>query len=145
MLEYLSEVSGKSVKPCRDIIFYEAFEEEADELRHFMPEGIDAGFHRRHHPGGRVDAPPARVISTRTQSRIPPEWLSRIDAILTRSTGYDHLLWIRGSKTPDLPLGHLPLYCARAVAEQAMMFWTALFRRLPAQQKAFRTVFTAMD
>lgn len=121
----------------RDITFYEAFEEEADELRHYMPDGIDAGYTTAtiQEEGG--DAPPARVISTRTQSRIPPGWLSRIDAVLTRSTGYDHLLWIRGSDTPDLSLGHLPLYCARAVAEQAMLFWTALLRRLPAQQKAF--------
>lgn len=121
----------------RDIIFYEAFEEEADELRHFMPEGIDAGFTAATIQEEGSDAPPARVISTRTQSRIPPGWLSGIDAVLTRSTGYDHLLWIRESVTPDLLLGHLPLYCARAVAEQAMLFWTALLRRLPAQQKAF--------
>lgn len=121
----------------KDVLFYEAFEEEADALRHYMPEGIDAGYTAATIQEEESEAPPARIISTRTQSRIPPEWLGRMDAVLTRSTGYDHLLWIRESDTPDLLLGHLPLYCARAVAEQAMLFWTALLRRLPAQQKAF--------
>ena len=119
------------------VFFYEAFEEEADELRRFLPDGIDAGFTAATIQEEGSDAPPARVISTRTQSRIPSHWLSQIDAVLTRSTGYDHLLWIRESETPELLLGHLPLYCARAVAEQAMLFWMALLRRLPAQQNAF--------
>ena len=83
--------------------------------------------------------PPSRIISIRTQSMIPLGWLPHLDAILTRSTGYDHLLWIRESKTTVPRLGHLPLYCARAVAEQAMTFWMVLLRRLSTQQIAFRT------
>lgn len=121
----------------KDILFFEAFEEEADKLRHFLPDGVDAGFTAATIQEEGSDAPPARVISIRTQSQIPPDWLGRIDGVLTRSTGYDHLLWIRQSDSPDLHLGHLPLYCARAVAEQAMLFWTALLRRLPAQQRSF--------
>jgi D-lactate dehydrogenase len=40
---------------------------------------------------------------------------------------------------PNAPvaLGNLPLYCHRAVAEQAMLLWMALLRRLPRQMRQF--------
>jgi D-lactate dehydrogenase len=122
-----------------DVFFYEAFEEEASELKRFLPNSIDAGFTAATIQEEGSSEPPSRFISTRTQSVIPPEWLPRLDAVLTRSTGYDHLLWIRDREGQSIQLGHLPLYCARAVAEQAMLFWMALLRRLPAQQNAFRS------
>ena len=123
----------------KDVFFFEAFEEESGELRQFLPETINAGFTAATIQEEGSTEPPSRIISIRTQSMIPLGWLSHLDAILTRSTGYDHLLWIRESKTSVPRLGHLPLYCARAVAEQAMIFWMALLRRLPTQQIAFRT------
>ena len=123
----------------KELFFFEAFEEEAGELGRFLPDDVNAGFTAATIQEEGSTEPSSRIISIRTQSKIPTDWLPRLDAILTRSTGYDHLLWIRESGTPGPKLGHLPLYCARAVAEQAMMFWMALLRRLPTQQIAFRT------
>ncbi len=77
------------------------------------------------------------MISTRTQSRLPVEWNDSLDAILSRSTGYDHLVAYTAGKTKHPALGYLPLYCHLAVAEQAMLLWMALLRRLPRQIKQF--------
>jgi D-lactate dehydrogenase len=83
--------------------------------------------------------PPARLLSIRTQSQIPLTWAAQLDAILTRSTGYDHLRAYAAATSASLGLGYLPLYCHRAVAEQAMLLWMALLRRLPLQVQQFRT------
>lgn len=122
-----------------DVFFYEAFAEEAERLLHYA---AAAGFRVGHAPGTIQEtghaAPPAPVISVRTQSVLPPAWAPQLRGLLTRSTGYDHLLAYReatGAACP--PLGYLPLYCARAVAEQAMLLWTALLRRLPKQLAEF--------
>jgi D-lactate dehydrogenase len=45
----------------------------------------------------------------------------------------------REQHAPDLALGYLPLYCHRAVAEQAMLMWMALLRKLPQQLANFST------
>jgi len=37
-----------------------------------------------------------------------------------------------------VPAGYLPLYCNRSVAEQALLLWLALLRRLPVQTEQFR-------
>lgn len=122
-----------------DAFFYEAFEEEAERLLHYAAE---AGLRVGHSPLTIQETahktPPAPVISLRTQSTLPPAWAPQVRGILTRSTGYDHLFAYRdavGAACP--PLGYLPLYCVRAVAEQAMLLWTALLRRLPRQLAEF--------
>ena len=122
-----------------EIFFYEAFAEEAERLRHYA---VAAGVRAGHTPltiqeAGHA-APPAPVISLRTQSLIPAAWAPQLRGILSRSTGYDHLLaYRRQTKCDDLVLGYLPLYCVRAVAEQALLLWTALLRRLPRQLRQF--------
>jgi D-lactate dehydrogenase len=57
--------------------------------------------------------------------------MTKLSGVLSRTTGYDT---VRG-----LPMacGYLPLYCSRAVAEQSMLLWMALLRRLPAQMQHF--------
>ncbi len=124
-----------------DAYFYEAFAEEADRLLHHAAE---AGLRVGHTPMTIQEAghaqPPAPVISLRTQSTLPAAWAPQLRGILSRSTGYDHLLAYRqatGGACP--PLGYLPLYCVRAVAEQALLLWTALLRRLPRQLAQFDT------
>lgn len=123
--------------PC-DAFFYEAFAEEAERLRHYAAE---AGLRVGHTPQTIQEAghaaPPAPVVSLRTQSLLPPEWAGQVAGILTRSTGYDHLLAYRAAAGGGPPLGYLPLYCVRAVAEQALLLWTALLRRLPRQLEQF--------
>ena len=122
-----------------DAFFYEAFAEEAERLLHHA---AAAGLRVGHSPltiqeTGHA-APPAPVVSLRTQSIFPPAWAPHLRGILTRSTGYDHLFAYRdavGGACP--PLGYLPLYCVRAVAEQALLLWTALLRRLPRQLAEF--------
>src|SRR4051794_23233480 len=102
-----------------DVFFYEAFEEEADELRQVMPATLTAEYAALTIQECGHAAPLARFISTRTQSIYPREWATQLDAILSRSTGYDHLVaYAAAVKTPPA-MGYLPLYCHRAVAEQA--------------------------
>ncbi|MEI7835224.1 MAG: NAD(P)-dependent oxidoreductase [Planctomycetota bacterium] len=122
------------------MFFYEAFAEEADAIRRLLPPNVRAEltWQTPQEAGHAAHAnPPARVISIRTQSSIPPVWAGQIDAILARTTGYDHMLSLRRGLARPVVLGHLPLYCARAVAEQAMLLWTALLRRLPLQMRQF--------
>jgi D-lactate dehydrogenase len=83
--------------------------------------------------------PPSRLLSVRTQAVIPLDWAPRIDGILSRSTGFDHLTeYARLARGHPIQYGHLPLYCHRAVAEQAMLLWMALLRKLPRQVRQFR-------
>ena len=122
-----------------DAFFYEAFTEEAERLLHHAAAArLRVGYTSLTIQEAGHAVPPAPLISLRTQSILPPAWAPRIRGILTRSTGYDHLLAYRqatGEICP--PVGYLPLYCARAVAEQALLLWTALFRRLPQQLAQF--------
>ena len=120
-----------------DVYFYEAFEEEADGIRKLLPGRIKAGYSSRTIQESRHDAPPAELISIRTQSEIPDSWSTRVAGILTRSTGYDHLLGYRNRTSFSKPCGYLPLYCARAVAEQALLLWMALMRKLDLQRDHF--------
>ena len=120
-----------------DVFFYEAFAEETEYLQQYLPPGITAGFSRKTVGEHDFAEPPARLISIRTQSTIPASWATKLAGILTRSTGYDHLEKYQGQGNYNLPCGHLPPYCSRAVAEQAMLLWTALLRNLPGQLENF--------
>jgi len=120
-----------------DIYFYEAFEEETEELKLHADPNWRAGYSWKtiQESGDRL--PPAPLISTRTQSILPAEWSKHLRGILSRSTGYDHLIAYRGLTGADISLGYLPLYCNRAVAEQAMLLWMSLLRKLPRQIRQF--------
>ena len=127
-----------------DIFFYEAFDEEERALRRHLPDGVEAGFTwktvQEHLEGETVDGPPpAPLISVRTQSEIPTDWATELEGIISRSTGYDHVQRYRAVSGVAVPAGYLPHYCARAVAEQALLLWMALLRRLPRQSDAFFT------
>ena len=121
------------------VFFYEAFEEEKAALEKYNAGMINAGYDWKTIQEAGHDQPPAPVISVRTQSQIPPQWKDSLKAVLTRSTGYDHLVEYRDdNKAENVLMGYLPLYCNRAVEEQAMLLWTALLRRLPRQLNQFR-------
>jgi D-lactate dehydrogenase len=120
-----------------DVYFYEAFEEEANELRHYLPATVSAEYTDLTPQEIGHTTPPARLISIRTQSQVPTAWAAALDGILSRSTGFDHLLAYAAAAGPRVALGNLPLYCHRAVAEQAMLLWMALLRRLPRQMRQF--------
>lgn len=122
-----------------DVFFYEAFEEETEALKRYLKPGIEVGFTWKTIQEQGAAAPPAALISIRTQSEIPLSWATRLSAILARTTGYDHLRAYLQATASDVSCGYLPLYCHRAVAEQAMLLWMALLRKLPQQTKQFGT------
>jgi D-lactate dehydrogenase len=121
-----------------DVYFYEAFEEEAESLKslisnQFTYEMTDKTIQEIGHT-----APPARLISIRTQSIIPTEWADKLDGVLSRSTGYDHLKKYLETIRKPLPCGCLEEYATRAVAEHAILLMMALIRRLPQQIIQFK-------
>ncbi len=122
-----------------DIFFYEAFEEETEALKRFLPDNISAGFSWKTIQEAGHSQPPAKIVSLRTQSALPVSWAGALDAIITRSTGYDHIRDYLDETSARIPCGYLPLYCNRAVAEHALMLWLALMRKLPAQIEQFQT------
>lgn len=131
-----SAITGQAL----DVFFYEAFQEELEALRVALKEtGIRAGFAPDTVQECDPAMPPAPLISIRTQSLIPADWAGRISGVLTRSTGYDHVLDYRRRAGTDMPCGYLPLYCNRAVAEAAMLLWMALMRGLPRQLGHFQS------
>ena len=125
----------------QDIYFFEAFAEEAAALRRVLPERISAGFtDKTIQECAALPHAPARLISIRTQSEVPVSWAGSLEGLLTRSTGYDHVrVYRRQIQQPQFPCGYLPLYCARAVAEQAALLWMALGRKLFRQTQQFAT------
>lgn len=123
-----------------DVYFYEAFEEEQRELKKFMPDNIKAGYTWKTIQENGDKNPPAKVISVRTQSTLPLEWAPKLTAILSRSTGFDHLIkYKKDTGAEKLQTGYLPLYCHRSVAEQALTLWMALSRKLPVQIESFKS------
>jgi D-lactate dehydrogenase len=125
------------LKRLMDVFFYEAFEEEEKAIRRYLPPNIQAGFSRKTIQEHGTALPESPFISIRTQSLIPTEWAPRLSAILSRSTGCDHLTAYLKECGKPIPCGYLPLYCSRAVAEQAMLMWMALLRKLPQQMRNF--------
>ncbi len=128
---------NSSPKYTYDVYFYEAFDEEAFEIQKYMPESIKAGYTWKTIQESGHEDPVATVISTRTQSQFPKDWSDKLSGILSRSTGYDHLINYKLHTNTTAKLGYLPLYCNRAVAEQAMLLWMALLRKLPQQMYSF--------
>lgn len=116
-----------------DLYLFEVFREESEALRQCLGEGItyemtsatiqEAGF---------ID-PPAPLISIRTQSIVPAAWTEKLDGILSRSTGYDHLRLFRKTTGATLPCGYLEEYASRAVAEHAIILVLMLLKKIPAQ------------
>ena len=120
-------------------VFYEAFEEEEKILRKVLPKEYKYLFTWKTIQESGHKAPPAKVISTRTQSKFPMEWAGSLSAIISRSTGYDHVASYLIQANSNISAAYLPEYAARPVAEQALMMWTALLRNFTLQKKSFET------
>ena len=122
------------------VFFFEAFAEEQAALEKYAAGRLSAQYSWKSiQEWGDSAVPPAPIISIRTQSLIPTRWAGHLQAILTRSTGFDHLLRYQAKVTDCPACGYLPLYCHRAVAEQALLLWAALMRKLPTQMRQFAT------
>ncbi len=122
-----------------DAAFYEAFEEEAEELEKLLPKGHKYFFTWKSIQESDHIEPIAGIISTRTQSKFPISWIDKINAVITRSTGYDHVSAYFRECGKSVDAAYLPEYAARAVAEQAMILWTSLLRILPLQLESMST------
>jgi D-lactate dehydrogenase len=121
-----------------DVFFYEAFKEEASSLQELLGNQLKYDLTKETiQDTGHID-PPARLISIRTQSIIPVEWENKLDGVLSRSTGYDHLKKYLETIKTRLPCGYLQEYSTRAVAEHAILLVLSLMRRLPQQLMHFR-------
>lgn len=122
-----------------DVMFYEVFEEEEKAIKNFLSDNIRAEYTDKTIQEEDGQTPPAELISIRTQSIIPVSWTKTVRGILTRSQGFDHLLDFRRECSKKIPLGYLGNYCARAVAEQAVMAMMVLSRKLKKQINHFDT------
>jgi D-lactate dehydrogenase len=121
-----------------DVYFYEAFEEEAKSLKTFLGNQISFEMTDKTIQEIGHTAPPARLISIRTQSIIPAEWADKLYGVQSRSTGYDHLKKYLETIHKPLPCGYLEEYATRAVAEHAILLMITLMRRLPQQIIQFK-------
>ncbi len=122
-----------------DVVFYEVFKEEKKALRRFLPSEIRARFVSKAIQECGEAFPPAGLVSVRTQSRIPLGWASHLSGILTRSQGYDHLVFYRRATRKNIACGYIKEYCSRAVAEQAALVMMVLLRKLKKQMVSFGT------
>lgn len=122
-----------------DVMFYETFEEEEKAIKRLLPSHVCAQFTWKTIQEQKDGVLPAQLISIRTQSCVPKDWSKGIKGILTRSQGYDHLLGLSRETASGIACGYLGSYCARAVAEQAILMMMALFRKLKKQLAHFET------
>jgi D-lactate dehydrogenase len=130
-------MTASSVK--YDAVFYEAFEEEEKELGKVLPADRTYLFTWKTIQESGHSTPPGDLISTRTQSIFPFEWADKLNGIITRSTGYDHVSEYLSKTNADIAAAYLPDYAARAVAEQALMMWSSLLRNLSFQREALKS------
>ncbi|MFA8449595.1 MAG: NAD(P)-dependent oxidoreductase [Bacteroidales bacterium] len=122
-----------------DVFFFEAFEEEAAALKKYLGEDIVAGFTWKTIQEYGAELPPAKLISVRTQSYLPEKWADKLEGVLSRSTGYDHLKAYKEKTQSKIGCGFLPIYCNRAVAEHALMMWMNLQRQFAQQVNNFES------
>lgn len=138
MQNILAIFAPKSIS-AMDVFFFEAFEEEAASLKFYLQDKAHAGYSWKSIQEYGAKEPPAPIISVRTQSAIPESWAPKLKAIISRSTGYDHLRSYLQKTGGDLRCGYLPLYCHRSVAEQGLLMMMSLARRLFRQVDHFNT------
>lgn len=122
-----------------DVMFYEVYQEEEVLLTRYLPKELTAGFSKKTVQAEKGRHPPSKLIAIRTQSLVPLSWVSELSGVLTRSSGFDHLLPLQSQKGKTPSLGYLPSYCSRAVAEHALMILLTLARKLKRQEKQFPT------
>ena len=120
-----------------DVMFYETFAEERAGIERHLDPTLEASFTSQTIQEYGASSPPARLISVRGQSDLSDAWANEMTGLLSRITGYDHLLAFRNRAAPALPMGYLPLYCHRAVAEQALMLMLGALRKLGKQMAQF--------
>lgn len=79
--------------------------------------------------------PDEYIATIRTHSRFDQRTAGGVQCVISRSTGYDHLLEQQGMLS-DVPSGHLSEYATDAVAEHNLTVSLALLKDLNRQQRA---------
>ncbi len=123
-----------------DVMFYEVFKEEEKALRLILQQQkapLLVGFSNKTIQEMKLSDVPAKIICIRTQSQIPVEWAQKIEGVLSRSKGDDHLQSYCRQGERKIPYGSLPGYCSRSVAEQAIMLMLNLLKKFKKQVKQF--------
>jgi D-lactate dehydrogenase len=115
------------------LYLFEVFAEEAVELKSLLGDRMAYEMTSATIQESGLADPPARLISIRTQSIIPASWVDQLDGILSRSTGFDHLIRFRRTYGAAVPCGYLHEYASRAVAEHAIVLLLMLLRKVPLQ------------
>jgi len=115
-----------------DILFFEALGEENEHLREALAAAQAAGTIPKalnwyigtetlqEYLAANPDAVLPDIVSTKTHSRLPEEWLSngKKKCVITRSAGYDHFEHLAQVAN----ITSLRKYCVNAVAETALKF-----------------------
>jgi len=122
-----------------DAMFYEVFAEERKALKRYLPKDLIIGLSTNTIQSDKRKDPPSRFISIRTQSIVPFVWAEKLSGILTRSSGFDHLLTFQHQTGSDIAYGYLPSYCERSVAEHTLLMMLALARKFKKQLKHLET------
>ncbi|MCA9403481.1 MAG: hydroxyacid dehydrogenase [Candidatus Omnitrophica bacterium] len=120
-----------------DIAFFEAFTTERQQITEQLPPTINPVFYQETIQEAGASTLPAKFISVRTQSVIPDGWKPELDAVLTRSQGFDHIHRMFTDCVKPVALGYLGPYCSRAVAEHALMLLLMLIKNAKAQLGQF--------
>ncbi|MCA9395977.1 MAG: hypothetical protein KC649_02305 [Candidatus Omnitrophica bacterium] len=113
------------------VLFFEIFESERNTIQKFLPSDLQAVFTAATFQSSELTPSSGDVICIRTQSDFPEDRMKDISAVLSRSTGYDHLRKLEDR--PGMHLGYLPEYCSYAVAEHAVIMMMMLLRRIKKQ------------
>lgn len=120
------------------VFFYEVFDEELKYLKLYSGNPKSFGYTKKTIQESNHEDPPAKIISIRTQSRMPLEWSKKIQGVQTRSTGYDHLNEYISQIEENIPCGYLKEYATRAVAEHAVLLLISLVKKIKIQLSKIR-------
>ncbi len=123
--------SGVAADPFQDVLLTSVPDHEQSLARHLLPGAqVEA---RPLGPAVVQDHPDTRVLSVMIHDRPTPDLLGRLprlEGVVTRSTGFDHLPlnWLASQR---MPACYLPGYTSQSVAELTLALMLALVRRLP--------------
>lgn len=114
----------------------ESFSEEEAAVKNLSDPDLDVTFREEPvqdlEPG---ELPEGAIVTIRTHSRFSAEQAERAGCVISRSTGYDHLL-DQYERLSGRPIGHLSKYATDAVADHNLTVALALNRRLPRAQRS---------
>jgi D-lactate dehydrogenase len=120
------------------VVWLESFSEEERTVKHeSSPDNEFVFFEKPVQAVDPEDLPERFIASIRTHSRFDPELVDRVACVISRSTGYDHLVE-QADRLGDVPLGSLSEYATEAVADHNLTISLALLKDLNRQQTAMR-------